>query len=124
MKIPPQYNRVMPYLIVSDAAKFIEFMKHVFGATEQMSVPGEGGIIMHGEVRLGDCVIMLAEASSLFPAKPAGIFVYVEKVKEVYEKAIAAGAVSIMEPMQKDYGFTCGFSDPFGNDWWPTQVME
>ncbi|MES2848950.1 MAG: VOC family protein [Bacteroidota bacterium] len=122
MKIPPQYNRLMPYLIVPNAGKFIEFMKHVFGATEQISVPGEAGAIMHGEIRLGECVIMLAEASLLFSAKPAGMFVYVEKVKELYEKAIAAGAVSIMEPVKKEYGYTCGFTDPFGNDWWPTEV--
>lgn len=122
MKIPPQYNRLMPYLIVPGAATFIEFMKQVFSATVQMTVPGEGGTIMHGEIRLGDNVIMLAEASALFPAKPAGMFVYVENVKDVYEKAIASGAVSIMEPVQKDYGLTCGFSDPFGNDWWPTQA--
>ena len=122
MKIPPQYNRLMPYLIVPGAATFIEFMKQVFGATVQMTVPGEGGTIMHGELRLGDNVIMLAEASALFPAKPAGMFVYVEDVKDVYEKAIASGAVGIMEPVQKDYGLTCGFSDPFGNDWWPTQA--
>lgn len=123
MKIPPQYNRLMPYLIIPGAAKFIEFMKHVFAATEQMTVPGEEGTIMHGEIRLGENVIMLAEASALFPAKPAGMFVYVEKVTEVYEKAIAAGAISIMEPVKKDYGFTCGFTDPFGNDWWPTEVL-
>jgi PhnB protein len=122
MKIPPQYNRLMPYLIIPHAAQFIEFMKEVFGATEQMRVPGEEGTVMHGEIRLGETVIMLAEASLQFPAKPAGMFIYVENLQEVYEKAIQAGAVSIMEPMQKDYGFTCGFSDPFGNDWWPTEV--
>jgi PhnB protein len=122
MKIPPQYNRLMPYLIIPNAAQFIEFMKEVFGATEQMRVPGEEGTVMHGEIRLGETVIMLAEASLQFPAKPAGMFIYVENLQEVYEKAIQAGAVSIMEPMQKDYGFTCGFSDPFGNDWWPTEV--
>ncbi|HOZ78843.1 MAG TPA: VOC family protein [Ferruginibacter sp.] len=122
MKIPPQYNRLMPYLIIPNAARFIEFMKQVFGATEQMRVPGEDGTVMHGEIRLGETVIMLAEASDQFKAKPAGMFIYVQDLKEVYEKAIQAGAVSIMEPMQKDYGFTCGFSDPFGNDWWPTEV--
>ena len=122
MKIPPQYNRLMPYLIIPNAARFIEFMKQVFGATEQMRVPGEDGTVMHGEIRLGETVIMLAEASEQFKAKPAGMFIYVQDLKKVYEKAIQAGAVSIMEPMQKDYGFTCGFSDPFGNDWGPTEV--
>ena len=122
MKIPPQYNRLMPYLILPGAAKFITFMKHVFGATEQMSVPLEDGSIMHAEIRLGESVLMLGDASQQFPAKPAGMFLYVENVKEVYEKAINAGAISVMEPVKKDYGYTCGFKDPFGNDWWPTEA--
>ncbi len=124
MKIPPQYNKLMPYLIVPQAGKFIEFMKHVFGATEQMSVPREEGVIMHAEIRIGESVIMLADATEQFPARPAGMFIYVEKVDEVYEKAIAAGSSSTMKPVKMDYGYTCGFKDPFGNDWWPTEMME
>jgi uncharacterized glyoxalase superfamily protein PhnB len=54
MKIPPQYNRVMPYLIIPRAAEFIVFMKEVFGAQEQMIVPRSEGVIMHGELRIGD----------------------------------------------------------------------
>jgi PhnB protein len=42
-------------------------------------------------------------------------------VVDTYKKAIAAGAVSVMEPIQQPYGFTCGFTDEFGNDWWPTE---
>lgn len=33
-KIPANYQTVMPYLIVKDAAKFMAFMQNVFGATE------------------------------------------------------------------------------------------
>jgi uncharacterized glyoxalase superfamily protein PhnB len=123
MKIPPQYNRLMPYLIIPNAAGFVDFMKDVFGAEEQISVPRSEGVIMHGELRIGDSVIMFADVTPEFAARPAGIFIYVDNVAENYQKAVAAGAVSIMEPAQQPYGFTCGFKDPFGNDWWPTEVV-
>lgn len=120
MKIPPQYNRVMPYMIIPNAAGFISFMKEVFGAVEQIIVPRSKSVIMHGELRIGDAVIMFADVTPEFTARPAGIFIYVEDVANTYKKAIAAGAESVMEPMQQPYGFTCGFKDAFGNDWWPT----
>ena len=66
MKIPPQYNRLMPYLIIPNAADFIVFMKEVFGAEEQIIVPRSEGIIMHGELRIGDAVIMFADVTPEF----------------------------------------------------------
>jgi len=121
MKIPTQYNQLMPYMIIPNAAGFVSFMKDVFGAEEQMIVPRSEGVIMHGELRIGDAVIMFADVTPEFTAKPAGIFIYVESVEDTYKKAIAAGAISIMEPVQQSYGLTCGFKDAFGNDWWPTE---
>lgn len=121
MKIPPHYNRLMPYLIIPDAVGFVHFMKEVFGAEEQIIVPRSEGVIMHGELRIGDAVIMFADVTPEFAARPAGIFIYVEDVKDTYDKAMAAGAISVMEPAQQPYGFTCGFKDKFGNDWWPTE---
>jgi uncharacterized glyoxalase superfamily protein PhnB len=121
MKIPTQYNRVMPYMIIPNAAGFINFMKEVFGAEEQIIVPRSEGVIMHGELRIGDAVIMFADVTPEFASRPAGIFIYVDNVQDTYKKAIAAGAVSVMEPVQMPYGFTCGFKDAFGNDWWPTE---
>ena len=92
MKIPPQYNRVMPYMIIPNAAGFMSFMKEVFGAEEQIIVPRSEGIIMHGELRIGDAVIMFADVTPEFTARPAGIFIYVDNVQDTYKKAIAAGA--------------------------------
>jgi PhnB protein len=121
MKIPSQYNRLMPYMIIPDAARFVGFMKEVFGAEEQIIVPRSEGVIMHGELRIGDAVIMFADVTPEFSARPAGVFIYVEDVQQTYNNAIAAGAISVMEPAQQPYGFTCGFKDAFGNDWWPTE---
>ena len=122
MQVPSQYNRLMPYLIVPNANQFIEFMKEVFEATVQHLTPRSEGIIMHGELRIGESVIMFADTTEQFTSRPAGIFIYVESTDETYKKAIAAGATSIMEPMKQPYGYTCGFHDPFGNDWWPTEA--
>ena len=124
MNIPTQYNQVMPYLIVPNASGFIAFMGHVFGATEQMQVPRSEGVIMHGELRIGNSVIMFADSTEAFPPRPAGMFIYVDNVDETYARAMSEGAVTTMPPMKMDYGYTCGFKDPFGNDWWPTQAPE
>ena len=124
MNIPAQYNRLMPYLIVPDAGKFIGFMKNVFGATEQVIVPRSEGVIMHAELRIGDAVVMLADATEQFSPRPAGIFIYVDNVDETYRNALAEGAESKMVPATQPYGYTCGFTDPFGNDWWPVQAAN
>ena len=63
MKIPSHYNRLMPYIIVPNAYKFLEFMKNVFNATEQAIIPRSEGIIMHGELRIGDAVVMFADTT-------------------------------------------------------------
>jgi len=121
MQIPSPHNRLMPYIIIPNAYKFIEFMKNVFGVTEQIIVPRSEGVVMHGELRIGEAVIMFADTTEQIAARPAGIFIYVDNVDETYKKALAAGAASLMEPMQQPYGYTCGFHDPFGNDWWPVE---
>ena len=122
MQVPTQYNRLMPYFIVPNANQFIEFMKEVFGATVQHLTPRSEGIIKHGELRIGESVIMFADATERFTSRQAGIFIYVESTDETYKKAIAAGATSIMEPMNQPYGYTCGFHNPFGNDWWQAEA--
>ena len=99
-------------------------MKYVFGATEQVVVPRSEGVIMHGELRIDDAVIMFADTTDSITTKPAGIFIYMDNVDDVYAKALAAGATSLMKPAPQDYGYTCGFHDPFGNDWWPVEPQK
>lgn len=114
----------MPYMIVPNAYQFIDFMKEVFDATQQLMVPREEGIIMHGELCMGDAVIMFADATEQFAARPAGIFIYVDNVEDTYSKALAAGAFSTMPLTKMDYGYSCGFKDVFGNDWWPVEAEK
>lgn len=122
--VPAQYNRVMPYLIVPRAYEFITFMKIVFDAEEQVMVPREEGIVMHAELRIGESVIMIADCTEQYAPRPAGMFIYVKSVEDTYKKALDAGAESTMVPTQQTYGYTCGFRDQFGNDWWPCEAPE
>lgn len=125
MKIPEQYNQLMPYLVIKDTEDFKKFMEKVFDATEQLIVPGEDGTVMHGELRIGSAVIMFAETGGQFPVMNAGMYIHVDNADATYKKALEAGAITIegQEPSDKDYGRTCGVKDPFGNTWWITSVQ-
>lgn len=119
MKIPSEYLPVMPYLILKDSKGFLKFAKEIFHATEQMIVPAEDGMsIVHGEIKIFDAVIMFAQASDSWAEKSSGMYIYLEDVNHVYSNAISKGSKSLMLPEKKDYGYTAGFEDPFGNQWW------
>jgi PhnB protein len=124
MKIPSQYLPVMPYLIVRNAQEFLDFTKTVLGAREQMIVPAEDHGIMHGEIRINDAVIMFADAGGQWGERPAGMYIYIDDVTKVYKAALDNGAKSLMPPEKKDYGFTAGFEDTFGNQWWIVEAEK
>jgi uncharacterized glyoxalase superfamily protein PhnB len=121
MKIPPQYLPVMPYLIIRQTKAFLAFARDVFGATEQLIVHDEAGGIRHAEIRIGDAVIMFGGANEDWPEKTAGMFLYVEDVDKVYANAEDNGARILTPPSKQDYGYTAGFEDPHGNQWWIVQ---
>jgi PhnB protein len=125
MKIPEQYNQLMPYLILKGTDGFKKFMEKVFEAKEQLIVPGKDGTVMHGELRIGEAVIMFGEASEQFNVMNAGMYLHVDDADITYKKALAAGAhvIAGQEPSDKEYGRTCGVNDPFGNTWWITSVQ-
>lgn len=122
MKIPENYLPVMPYLILDKATAFLNFAKNVFGAKEQLIIPGEDGrSIMHGEIKIHDAVIMFANSTEVWKQKTSGMFIFVDNLDTVYMKALEGGATSLQQPEKKEYGYTAGFEDPFGNQWWINQ---
>lgn len=118
MKTPLNYPQLMPYLMVNNAYDFMAFMKTVFGATEQLIVPRSEGIIMYGELRIGQAVIMFADATAEFKPFPGSIFIYVDDADKVFEKALSEGATMLQELENREYGRGGGFQDIFGNQWW------
>jgi PhnB protein len=117
--IPDGYQAVIPYLVVDGAEKLMEFLKGVFHAKELLRMPGPDGKIGHAEVRIGDCVVMLADAQGPYKPMPAMIYVYLEDVDAAYQRALEAGAVSDREPKDQFYGDrTAGVTDACGNRWY------
>ena len=116
---PDNYNTVSPYLIVADADRTIEFLKNVFGAIELRRFPDAAGKIMHAEVRIDDTVVMLADGAEGWPPIPSYVHIYVNDVDTIYKRALAAGAVSVQEPVKKDdEDKRGGVKDAGGTTWW------
>lgn len=117
---PAGYNSVSPYLVTTDAAATIEFLKRTFGATELRKYRGDAGKLMHAEVRIDDSVVMLADgAPPEWPAIPAHVHVYVPDVDATFRKALEAGGTPVQEPVQKeDEDKRGGVLDPGGITWW------
>jgi uncharacterized glyoxalase superfamily protein PhnB len=79
---------------------------------------------MHGEVRIDDTVVMIADGPEGWPPNPSHVHIYVADVDAVYRRAIARGATVVQEPVKKqDTDKRGGFKDPSGVTWWvATQV--
>jgi PhnB protein len=116
--IPEGYHTVTPYLTVRGAAKLIDFLKKAFGGEQVELFKRPDGGIMHASVKIGDSRIMLSDANDQMPATQTSIFLYVNDVDATYKRAIAAGGISTMEPMDQFWGDRSGgLRDPFGNRW-------
>jgi PhnB protein len=124
--IPDGYHTVTPYLIVRGGARALEFYKQAFGATELFRMADPSGKVGHAEIRIGDCPVMLADeypdmgarSPESFGGSPVSLYVYVEDVDAVAERAIAAGAKVERPVKDQFYGDRSGtFVDPFGHKW-------
>lgn len=102
--IPDGYHTITPYVVVEGAAKFIEFLTQAFGAKVEVRMDLPGGKVAHAEVRLGDSMLMLGDASAQNPAQSAGIYLYVPDVDATHRRAVQAGATSLAEPANQFYG--------------------
>jgi PhnB protein len=120
--VPRGFHTVTPYIIAADGDAMMAFAKQVFGAEETFRAIGEAGGI-HGETRIGDTMLMMGGGipGKPFNSKPntTALHVYVEDTDAIYKKALQAGAVSVNEPQDHDYGERgASVKDPFGNMWY------
>jgi PhnB protein len=123
--IPKGYHTITPSLTCRDAAKAIDFYKKAFGAQELMRMPSPDGKIGHAEIKIGDSVVFISDE---FPGRTAApsptatpsssLFLYVEDVDAVYNRAVSAGAKSTMPLQDMFWGDRFGnVVDPFGHQW-------
>ena len=117
--IPEGYHTVTPYFIAEDAERLIAFVKAGFGAQENYRMEGPDGSVAHAELRIGDSMVMVGQASEQFPAMPTMIYLYVEDTDATYRSAVDAGGTSVEEPADQFYGDRrAAVSDPVGNHWY------
>jgi PhnB protein len=124
--VPDGHHTVTPYLVVDNAAEAIAFYTRAFGATELYRMPGPDGRIMHAEILLGDCPIMLcdpapdmgAQSPRSFGGSAASLFLYVPDVDAAFARATAAGATVKAPLMNMFWGDRYGsVDDPYGYTW-------
>jgi PhnB protein len=123
--IPSVYHSVTPYLTVQGVEQLIDFLKQVFDAQERERITRPDGTIGHAEVRIDGSVVMLSEASDDWKPMPSALYVYVPDTDATYQRALQAGATSLMEPADQFYGDrNAGVRDPSGNHWWISTSFE
>ncbi|HKV03842.1 MAG TPA: VOC family protein [Candidatus Acidoferrales bacterium] len=124
--VPEGYHTATPYLALQDTARAIDFYKQVFGAKELMRMNAPDGKVSHAEIKIGDSVLMLSSAppsTGLQTPESIGgstvsIFLYLEDVDTVFNRAVSAGSKVIQAPANQFWGDRYGrLTDPFGHCW-------
>jgi len=121
--VPKGYTTLTTYLVAQEADALIAFMTKAFGAEETfLSGPGsEGGL--HCEVKIGDSMLMVGGGGAGMKWRgtplPSAFHIYVPDCDATYARAMEAGAASIAEPADQDYGErTATVKDAAGNFWY------
>src|SRR5258708_5379613 len=121
-KIREGFRTVTPYLTVADTHREIEFITKAFGAEGRIYGLGSAGGF-HAEYKIGDSMLMIGGGGKGSNWKgspaPAALHLYVEDVDAVYERALQAGATSLMAPTDQEYGDRdAAIADVSGNHWY------
>ena len=69
---PETYNSVSVYIMATGAQRVLDFLKQTFDAVPLRRYDNADGTIMHAEARVGDTVIMIADAGGPHPPFPSG----------------------------------------------------
>jgi PhnB protein len=124
--VPKGVPAVMPVLVCRDAAAEIDFCKATFQAVELVRRPGPDGGVAHAALTIGGAMVMLegewptlaSRAPQPDGSSPVVLYVYVEDVDAVMERALAAGARVLLPVKDQFWGDRTGrIVDPAGHVW-------
>ncbi|CAH0253871.1 MULTISPECIES: VOC family protein [unclassified Arthrobacter] len=117
-------TRLFVYLSYADASAALDWMQRV-GFDVVRRQDGDGGQVLHAEVRMGEAVLMVASNDADYQ-RPAligrstgqGLYLLVEDVDEFHRKALAAGATAVIDPENTEWGTRrTRVLDPQGQEW-------
>ena len=121
-----QYGAVCAVLTVSDIPAAVSFYQKALAFAKRGIMNGPDGKPIHAELTLCGTTLMLGPKNSAMGkrsaksvgASPAGLYIYVENVDKVVEKAPKLGASSQGSVMDMFWGDRCGaVVDPDGYTW-------
>jgi PhnB protein len=122
---PAGYTSVAPWVVTDDTGAFLDFVAQVLDGEELGRVATEGGAIGHGEIRVGDTVVLAFDRAPEWPVMPSLLRVWVPDADAVFEKAVATGAQVVTAVADSAFGQRGGrIKDPFGNIWWVVTHVE
>jgi PhnB protein len=120
-------------LTVTDASIALDFYSKALGAEELFRLPAPDGKVAHAEFMIGNTRIYISNEAAEWQAfaMPEGsqasclFSIMAEDCDRSFNRAIAAGAESLSEPMDFFWGTrTALIKDPFGYRWAFNQKIE
>lgn len=117
---------ITPYLLYEDLGAALEWLARAFGFREILRHAGPDGKPGHAEMELdeGGRILMGQPGADYRNPKHIGhrtfnLYVRVEDVDKLFERAVRAGAGVVEEPADQAYGERrCGVDDPEGHRWY------
>jgi uncharacterized glyoxalase superfamily protein PhnB len=127
----------------NDPKAAIDWLCRAFGFEVQLKVEGEGGAIVHSELKFGEGLVTVGDANGKEPWQrlyrtpqsigggvTQALAFYLDDVDAHHARAAAAGATVIRELSTSDYGDdywsdrSYGALDPEGHLWWFMQRLR
>jgi uncharacterized glyoxalase superfamily protein PhnB len=114
---------IHPVLTYDDAHAAIDFLERAFGFERVAVHEGDDGKVVHAELRFGEDLVGLSSTGAGDPVFQQGtgktvVYVAVDEVDSLHDRAKAAGAEIVMAPADQDYGSRdFAARDPEGNIW-------
>ena len=125
-KTPEYVRAVIPMLVCLDGASEINFCKTAFGAVELSRRSSPDGTVVHATLSIGQNMVMVhgvvpalaSHAPQSDGSSPVVIYLYLEDVDAVMERAVAAGARVLIPVTNAPWGDRVGrIIDPSGHVW-------
>ena len=100
---------VVPVLVYEDVGRAIDWLCDTFGFRERLRAANAGGEVVHAQLEIGDCAVMLGRQGGEFHAPPAGhvnqyLVVHVADVDAHCTHARQGGAQILKQPTDMPFG--------------------
>lgn len=108
---------LIPYLTFRHGEQSLRFLEDGLGFERIAFQPAESGHVGHAELLKGDVVVM-GGSGTAEPGLSPGLYLYVDDVDAVFERAVEAGAETVHGPEDTEWGTRrARIRDLDGHEW-------